>query len=48
MYSPSYNQIQNRTELLAFMRANSFVLLVTGTGGTLARISLPLPRPAAA
>ena len=41
MYSPPYNQIENRAELLAFMRANSFVLLATGTGGTLHASHLP-------
>jgi transcriptional regulator len=41
MYSPSYNQVEDRAELLAFMRANSFVLLVTGTGGTLHASHLP-------
>jgi transcriptional regulator len=41
MYSPSYNQLKNRAELLEFMRANSFVLLVTGTGGTLHASHLP-------
>ena len=42
MYSPSYNQIENRAEVLAFMRANNFVLLVTGTGGTLHCSHLPV------
>ena len=41
MYSPPYNQLDDRAELLAFMRANSFVLLVTGTGGTLHASHLP-------
>jgi transcriptional regulator len=41
MYSPAYNQLQDRAELLEFMRANSFVLLVTGTGGTLHASHLP-------
>jgi transcriptional regulator len=41
LYSPSYNRIEDRAELLAFMRANSFVLLVTGTGGTLHASHLP-------
>ena len=41
MYSPSYNRLENRAELLEFMRANSFVLLVTGTGGTLHASHLP-------
>lgn len=41
MYSPPYNQVEKRAELLDFMRANSFVLLVTGTGGTLHGSHLP-------
>ena len=41
MYSPPYNQIEKRAELLEFMRANNFVLLVTGTGGTLHGSHLP-------
>jgi transcriptional regulator len=42
MYSPAYNRVDDRTELLAFMRANSFALLVTGTGGTLHASHLPV------
>ena len=42
MYSPPYNQLENRAELLAFMRANNFVLLVTGTGDTLHASHLPV------
>jgi transcriptional regulator len=42
MYSPSYNRIEDRGELLEFMRANSFVLLVTGTGGELHASHLPV------
>jgi len=41
MYSPSYNRLEDRAELLEFMRANSFVLLVTGTGGILHGSHLP-------
>jgi transcriptional regulator len=41
MYSPPYNRLEDRAELLEFMRANSFVLLVTGTGGTLHASHLP-------
>ena len=41
MYSPSYNHLENRAELLEFMRANNFVLLVTGTGGSLHGSHLP-------
>jgi transcriptional regulator len=42
MYSPSYNRLDDRAELLEFMRANGFVLLVTGTGGTLHASHLPV------
>ena len=42
MYSPPYNQLENRTELLQFMRANSFAVVVTGTGGTLHASHLPV------
>jgi transcriptional regulator len=42
MYSPSYNQLENRAELLEFMRANSFAVLVTGAGGTLHASHLPV------
>lgn len=42
MYSPSYNQLEDRAELLAFMQANSFAVLVTGTGGTLHASHLPV------
>lgn len=42
MYSPPYNRLEDRTELLEFMRANSFALLVTGTGGTLHASHLPV------
>jgi transcriptional regulator len=41
VYSPSYNQLENRAELLEFMRANGFPVLVTGTGGTLHASHLP-------
>jgi len=41
MYSPPYNQIEDRAELLAFMRAHSFCLLVTGAGGELSASHLP-------
>jgi len=41
MYSPAYNRIEDRAEVLEFMRANSFVLLVTGTGGSLHASQLP-------
>jgi len=42
MYSPSYNRLKDRAELLAFMRANNFPVLVTGTGGTLHASHLPV------
>ncbi len=41
MYSPPYNRLEDRAELVEFMRANSFVVLVTGTGGTLQASHLP-------
>jgi len=42
MYSPPYNQLQNRTELMQFMRENNFPILVTGTGGVLHASHLPI------
>jgi transcriptional regulator len=42
MYSPPYNRLEERAELIAFMRANSFALLVTGTGGALHGSHLPV------
>ena len=42
MYSPPYNQVEDRAELIGFMRANSFALLVTGTGGMLQASHLPV------
>ena len=42
MYSPSYNRLEDRRELLEFLRANSFAVLVTGTGGTLHASHLPV------
>ncbi len=41
MYSPPYNQLENRAELLTFMRANSFCLLVTAPNGELGASHLP-------
>jgi transcriptional regulator len=41
MYSPAYNQVEDRAEVLAFMRANNFPLLVTALGGTLHATHLP-------
>jgi transcriptional regulator len=42
MYSPPYNQIEQRAGLMEFMRANNFALLVTGTGGALQGSHLPV------
>ncbi len=41
MYSPAYNRIEDRAEILAFMRANNFPVLVTGLGGALHASHLP-------
>jgi transcriptional regulator len=41
MYSPSYNRVEDRQEIVQFMRAHSFALLVTGTGGVLHASHLP-------
>jgi transcriptional regulator len=41
MYSPPYNRVEARAELIEFMRANNFPLLVTGTGGMLHGSHLP-------
>ena len=32
MYSPPYNRVEDRAEVLAFMRENNFPILVTGAG----------------
>ncbi len=42
MYSPPYNRIENLREVAEFMRANSFALVVTGTGGPLHASHLPV------
>jgi transcriptional regulator len=42
MYSPPYNQVEDRAELVDFMRANSFALLVTATGGAPMASHLPV------
>ena len=42
MYSPPYNRVEDRKELIAFLRANNFPVLVTGTGGTLHASHLPV------
>jgi len=41
MYSPPYNRLEDRAELIAFLRANNFPLLVTGLGGSLHASHLP-------
>jgi len=41
MYSPPYNRVADRAELIAFMRAHNFPVLVTGTGGNLRASHLP-------
>lgn len=42
MYSPPYNRNDDRAEVLAFLRAHAFPLLVTGTGGALQASHLPV------
>lgn len=42
MYSPPYNRVDDRRELLDFMRANRFALLVTATGGVPLASHLPV------
>lgn len=42
MYSPPYNQIENRAEVLGFMRANNFAVVVTATGGEPRASHLPV------
>jgi transcriptional regulator len=42
MYSPPYNRIEQRAEVIEFMRAHNFPLLVTGTGGSLHGSHLPV------
>lgn len=41
MYSPPYNRVEDRAELVAFMRAHNFPVLVTGLGGALQASHLP-------
>ncbi len=41
MYAPPYNQVDDRAEVIALMRANNFPLLVTGAGGELHASHLP-------
>ena len=42
MYSPPYNRVEDRAELVEFMRANNFPILVTGAGGRLMASHLPV------
>jgi transcriptional regulator len=42
VYTPPYNRLEDRAELLAFLRAHDFPILVTGTGGTLHATHLPV------
>jgi transcriptional regulator len=41
MYAPPYNQVEERAERIAFMRANNFCLLVTAPGGEIGASHLP-------
>ena len=41
MYSPPYNRVEDRAEVIAFMRANNFPVLITGLGGALHASHLP-------
>jgi len=41
MYTPPYNRIEDRAEILGVMRAHNFCLLVTGAGGALHGSHLP-------
>jgi transcriptional regulator len=42
VYTPPYNHNEDRAEIVAFMRANDFPVLVTGTGGALHASHLPV------
>jgi transcriptional regulator len=42
MYSPPYNRVEGRAEVLAFMRDNNFPALVTGAGTSLRASHLPV------
>src|SRR5882672_11165873 len=42
MYSPPYNRVEKRAEVVEFMRANNFPILVTGTVGVLHASHLPI------
>jgi len=41
MYAPAYNRLEDRAELLAFMRRHNFPVLITGLGGNLVASHLP-------
>ena len=41
MYTPPYNRVEDRAEIVAMMRAHNFCLLLTGTGGALHGTHLP-------
>jgi transcriptional regulator len=41
MYSPPYNRVEDRAELIEFMRANNFPVLITGLAGKLIASHLP-------
>ena len=42
MYSPPYNQVEDRAEVLSFMRTNNFAVVVTATGGEPRASHLPV------
>lgn len=42
MYSPTYNQTENRGEIVAFMRANNFAVVVNATQGVPQASHLPV------
>ena len=42
MYSPPCNQVEDRAEVLSFMRANNFAVVVTATGGEPRASHLPV------
>jgi transcriptional regulator len=42
VYSPPYNRVEERAEVIEFMRDNNFPILVTGTGGALHASHLPV------
>jgi transcriptional regulator len=42
MYAPPYNRVEDRAEVLEFMRANNFPVLITGSGAGLRASHLPV------